>query len=91
MKPETDLSWKALRKCERDKCRKVFMPIRRHQVHCSPDCRKQAWNEARLVIRVSPVLKIEQDVRKMKRSFGALEKNFDALIAKITELLKGAN
>jgi hypothetical protein len=54
MKPKTKVrlrkgmeDWRMERKCSRSTCQKPFIPIREKQVHCSPECRREAWNERR--------------------------------------------
>jgi hypothetical protein len=39
--------WRMERNCDRAACRKPFIPKREIQVHCSPACRRLAWNEKR--------------------------------------------
>src|ERR1700691_5551555 len=81
MKPEMAYSGKAERKCAREKCQKAFIPRRVHQVHCSADCRRMAWNEKRVIISRAPVIQIEREIQKMRRAFDALGNRVLALLA----------
>jgi hypothetical protein len=41
------------RKCSRESCSVHFLPKREMQVHCSAACRRLAWNESRVTMRIS--------------------------------------
>lgn len=48
-----DDSWKQPRICKLKSCGVTFMPVRRDQLYHSAQCRGRAWNEARVLIRMT--------------------------------------
>jgi hypothetical protein len=45
--------WRMERECSRESCKNLYLPKREIQVHCSPACRRLAWNESRVTMRIT--------------------------------------
>jgi hypothetical protein len=63
--------WKTERICARKLCRKAFIPKRKNQNYCEEICRKLAWNEARVSVRIphGRIKRLEREAAKLERGF----------------------